>query len=592
MMRPTEGSVVLHDARARCWLHFHGPVEVLVARTPEEVLPLVRRLDQMVEGEGLHAAGFLSYEAAPGFDSALQVRPPEGFPLAWFGLYRAPEVLRELPPAPAEACPLDALSFCTLKPDYLRAIAAIRRAIRDGETYQVNHTVRLRGEFGADPWTCFLTLVEAQQAAYCAFVDLPGFAVASASPESFFELDGESIRCRPMKGTLPRGRWPEEDAAFRKRLVRSAKDRAENVMIVDMVRNDLGRIAETGSVRVQRLFEVERYPTVWQLTSTVTARTRRSVSEILRALFPSASVTGAPKAHTMGIIAGLEDSPRGVYTGSIGFLAPGRRAQFNVAIRTLTVNKRERVAEYGTGGGIVWDSVAEDEYRECEAKTAVLRRTMHPFSLLETLRWEPGKGYFLLEEHLSRLTRSAEYFGYPLGRDALWAQLEALGAGLPAAVHKVRLLLDRQGEVTLHAEPLAPNREAPVRLVLAREPVDASSVFLYHKTTRREVYERARAAAPGGDDVLLWNARGEITETIIANVVLDLDGSMVTPPLSCGLLPGIMREWLLRSGVVREQTVTVPDLVRCRRLWVVNSVRLWRAAEITPDAAARLTLVK
>jgi len=584
--------VVLHDARARCWLHFHEPVEVVVARTPEEVLPLVRRVEQRVEGEALHAAGFLSYEAAPGFDSALKVRTPEGFPLAWFGLYRAPEVLRELPPALPEACCLDALTFCTSKPDYLQAIAAIRRAIRDGETYQVNHTVRLRGKFGADPWWCFLALVEAQQAAYCAFVDLAGFAVASASPESFFELEGDMIRCRPMKGTLPRGRWPEEDAAFRKRLARSAKDRAENVMIVDMVRNDLGRIAETGSVRVDRLFEVERYPTVWQLTSTVTARTRQPVSEILRALFPSASVTGAPKARTMGIIGGLEDSPRGIYTGSIGFLSPGRRAQFNVAIRTLTVNKRDRVAEYGTGGGIVWDSVAEDEYRECEAKTAVLRRTVRPFSLLETLRWEPGKGYFLLEEHLARLTRSAEYFGYALARDALWAQLEALGAGLPAAVHKVRLLVDRQGEVSLEAEPLAPNGDAPVRLVLAREPVDPALVFIYHKTTQRDVYEHARTAVAGGDDVLLWNTRGEVTETTVANVVLDLDGAMVTPPLSCGLLPGIMREWLLRSGVVREKVVAVSDLVRCRRLWVVNSVRLWRAAEISPEAAARLKRVK
>lgn len=584
--------MVLHDARARCWLHFQGPVEIVTAQAPEEVLPLVRRVERLVEGSGLHAAGFLSYEAAPGFDSALRVRPSRGFPLAWFGLYRAPEVLRELPAAPADACRLDALAFCTPKADYLRAIADIRRAIRDGETYQVNHTVRLRGNIDADPWSCFLTLVEAQRAAYCAFVDTPGFAVVSASPESFFELDGESIRCRPMKGTLPRGRWPEEDAAFRRRLARSAKDRAENVMIVDMVRNDLGRIAETGSVRVERLFEVERYPTVWQLTSTVAARTRQPLSEILRALFPSASVTGAPKAGTMGLIAGLEDSPRGIYTGSIGFLSPGRRSQFNVAIRTLTVNKRDRMAEYGTGGGIVWDSVAEDEYRECEAKTAVLRRAVRPFSLLETVRWEPGKGYFLLEEHLARLTRSAEYFGYPVAKDALWAQLEALGAGLPAAVHKIRLLMDQRGEISLEAEPLAPNGDAPVRLVLAREPVDPASVFLYHKTTRRDIYERARAASPGGDDVLLWNSQGEVTETTIANVVLDLDGAMVTPPLSSGLLPGIMREWLLRSGVVRENAVAVSDLVHCRRLWVVNSVRLWRAAEITPDATARLTVVK
>ncbi len=579
-----DNTVLLHDARARRWLAFDSPVEVLEARTPAEVAAHVRRVEEATARGELYAAGFLTYEAAPAFDPALPVRPAGPLPLSWFGLYRAPEALESLPLPEPEAYALEDLALAPERDAYLGAIAAIKRAIREGETYQVNFTARLRGRLRGEPWDCFLGLAAAQQADYCAFVNTRDFAIASASPEVFFDLEGERISCRPMKGTRPRGRWQEEDAALRERLLASAKDRAENVMIVDMVRNDLGRIARTGTVRVEHLFDVERYPTVWQMTSTVTARTEAPLSGILGALFPCASITGAPKRRTMGIIAALEDSPRGAYTGAIGFVAPGRRAQFNVAIRGLVVDRASGRAEYGTGSGIVWDSSAEEEYRECQVKTEILNRRPQGFRLLETLLWEPGEGYFLLQEHLERLRRSADYFGFRVDLPAVRQALEGFAVRFAGGPRRVRLTVDLAGEPRLEAAALDEPSGAPLRLGLAPGPVDSASAFLYHKTTQREIYDRARESCPGCDDVLLWNEREEVTESTIANVVLELDGERVTPPVACGLLPGVMRAWLLARGEVRERVVRVAELPRVRNIWLVNSVRRWRPALLAPGA--------
>jgi para-aminobenzoate synthetase/4-amino-4-deoxychorismate lyase len=572
-------TALVHDARNRCWLAFDAPLEVLAARTPAEVAAHLRRVEAAAR-EDLYAAGFLTYEAAPAFDPKLPVLAPGPLPLSWFALYRAPQVLDDLPLPEPDAYALEGM---VLSPDHdacLRGIGAIKDAIREGETYQVNFTGRLRGRLRGDPWDCFLGLAAAQQADYCAFINTRDFAIVSASPEVFFELEGARIAGRPMKGTRPRGRWQEEDAALRERLLASAKDRAENVMIVDMVRNDLGRIARTGTVRVERLFEVERYPTVWQMTSTVTARSDASLAAILEALFPCASITGAPKRRTMEIIARLEDSPRGVYTGAVGFVAPGRRAQFNVAIRTLVVDRASGSAEYGTGSGIVWDSSAEEEYREWQVKTEVLSRRPQGFRLLETLLWEPGAGFFLLDEHLERLRRSADYFGFRVDPAAVREALEGFAVRFAGGARRVRLTVDREGESRLEAESLPAAPPRTLRLGLAPAPVDSRSVFLYHKTTRREVYDQAREACPGCDDVLLWNERGEVTESTIANLVLRLDGELVTPPLASGLLPGVMRGWLLARGVIRERPVRLADLARARRIWLVNSVRRWRRAEV------------
>ena len=384
-----------------------------------------------------------------------------------------------------------------------------------------------------------------------------------------------------MKGTAPRGLTWEDDCRQATWLHQSEKNRAENVMIVDMIRNDMGRVARPGSVAVPDLFTVERYPTVWQMTSTVTADTGVAHSRLLQAMVPCASITGAPKRSTMRIIAGLEPAPRRIYTGSIGVMAPGQRLQLNVAIRTVLVDRETGTAEYGVGGGIVWDSTAGEELAETAHKARVLTTRRPPFQLLETVRWEPESGYFLLEDHLQRLQRSADYFSFTVALDQLNAVLARRAATFPATPQRVRLLLSRAGEITVESYPYIPDH-TPRRVYLAPRPVNRDDPFLYHKTTHRAVYEHALAACPGCDDVLLWNEDGELTESSRANLVLELDGERVTPPLSSGLLPGIYRGWLLRERRVREQVVRLADLRRCTHLWLVNALRGEQTATLLP----------
>ncbi len=314
---------VLYDASAGAWQSYVGPCEIIETCRHDEVMNCLRRVEQWVESERLYAAGFVSYEAAPAFDRALNVREAPGFPLLWFGLFPGVETIT-LPPRDDTRLKPNATWLPTVAADeYAAVIGRLREKIAAGETYQVNYTFRLKQPATGDPWNLFGNLVAAQQPPYAAYIDTPDFVICSASPELFFELEGRRIVSRPMKGTLARGRWYEEDAAAARELAASEKDRAENAMIVDMMRNDLGHIARVGSVQVSDLFRVERYPTLWQMTSCVSAQTEASLAEIFAALFPCASITGAPKASTMRIIARTETSPRRVYTGSIGRIAPG-----------------------------------------------------------------------------------------------------------------------------------------------------------------------------------------------------------------------------------------------------------------------------
>jgi para-aminobenzoate synthetase/4-amino-4-deoxychorismate lyase len=381
---------------------------------------------------------------------------------------------------------------------------------------------------------------------------------------------------RPMKGTRPRGRFPAEDAALAADLLASPKDRAENLMIVDLLRNDAGRVAEPGSVRVEQMFEVERYETVHQLTSTIRARPRAGVqlTDIFRALFPCGSVTGAPKVRTMEIIAGVEDEPRGVYCGAIGVASPGE-AVFSVAIRTVVVDRDSRRAELGVGSGITWDSDAAAEHRECLDKAAFTHRAPNDFRLLETLLYEPGAGFFLLDGHLRRLEESAAHFDFRFDRGEILRALHSRrGASGP---QRVRLLLGRTGEATVETSPLD-RSPTPVRVGIAPDAVDSRDALLFHKTTNRAAYDTRRASRPECDDVLMVNECGELTESTLANLVVRLDGALWTPPLACGLLPGVFRAHLLEGGDIRERVVRPADLARAEGIYLINSVRRWRRA--------------
>jgi para-aminobenzoate synthetase/4-amino-4-deoxychorismate lyase len=559
------------------WLELVEPREVLAADELDQVVPTLARAADAGRA-GRIAAGFVSYEAAPAFEPAMVAQGSGARPLAWFGIFDRATTLSGLPPASGEVA--NPIWQSSLTPaEHEEGVAAIHRHIAAGDTYQVNFTHRLTARLRTDPWTLFVAMSRGQQARCCAYVDTGDRVLCSASPELFFRLEDERIWSRPMKGTAPRGRTLAEDRSLARRLQTSAKDRAENLMIVDMLRNDLGRIAEPDSVAVSHLWQLEKYPSLWQMTSTIGARSRRPVEEIFGALFPCASVTGAPKIRAMEIIQQLEGHPRGVYTGAIGVIGPGRRARFNVAIRTAEVESATGRATYGTGSGVVWDSSPADEWRECATKALVLRPAPPRFELLETMLWEPEGGVALRDRHLQRLEDSADYFAIPLERQVVEAALEQAVGAVPRRPHRVRLLVDAHGRVRTETEVLE-HRPRPWRVALATEPVSSDDPFLFHKTTHRQVYDRHRARFPDHDDVLLWNERGEVTEATLANVVYRRGNRWLTPPVTCGLLGGTLRAELLELGRLAEAPLRVSDLSGIDDIRLINSVRQWIEIEL------------
>jgi para-aminobenzoate synthetase/4-amino-4-deoxychorismate lyase len=560
----------LRGARSFRFSGFRGVVR---ADSVDEVRGVLEEVEAATAA-GLHAAGFVAYEAAPAFDAALATRAPTpGLPLAWFALFEGREAGD--PEAQADGdFELGEWEIATEEAEYHARVGAIRELIAAGDTYQANYTVRLRAPFRGEPAALYARLCRAQRSAFCAYLEVDGRAIVSASPELFFRLAEGELELRPMKGTRPRGRFPAEDEALAAELRASPKERAENLMIVDLLRNDAGRVAEFGSVRVERLFEAERYETVHQLTSTVRARVGAGLPGLFGALFPCGSVTGAPKVRTMEILAAAEDEPRGVYCGAIGFASPGE-AVFSVAIRTVVVDRAAGRAELGVGSGITWDSDAAAEYRECLDKAAFTHHAPNDFRLLETLLHEPGRGFYLLDGHLRRMAESAAHFGFRFDRaEAVRALHRDPGDG----PRRIRLLLDRSGDLAVESAPLDP-APATLRVGIAPEPVDSRDPLLFHKTTRRDAYDRRRASRPDRDDVLLVNERGELTESAIANLVVHLDGALWTPPLESGLLPGVLRAHLLARGEIRERVLRPADLDRADAIYLINSVRGWRRAD-------------
>ncbi len=572
-----EDSVVLYDANHQKWLLFCRPLKIYVAHSLESVVNILRAVEHQVTVNHLHAAGFIAYEAGPAFDPALVVRSPGAFPLLWFGIYREPEQI-SFPPLPREDLANIFWKPSVSEKEYRLSLSKIKEYIQAGDTYQVNYTFRLRAPFSEDPWRLFVQMVHAQGYGYGAFVNTEGWTICSASPELFFTLEAEELSSRPMKGTVSRGLTQAEDLEHANWLQRSEKNRAENVMIVDMVRNDMGRIAEVGSVEVPSLFDIEKYLTLWQMTSTVDCRTKASMTDIFRALFPAASITGAPKVRTMQIIAELENAPRRIYTGTIGFFSPGRKAQFNMAIRTVLVDRLSHTSEYGVGGGIVWDSEKADELQECYTKARILVQPTPDFALLETILRTPQDGYFLLDDHLTRLRDPSAYFSHPVDMETIREKLNVLARELPPRPHRIRLVVPQENEPMLEAHVLL-SPPQPYRIRLAKRPINSKDPFLYHKTTHRRVYEQALAESPGCDDVLLWNEKKEVTESCIANVLVEMDGKFLTPPVHCGLLPGTYRSLLLKQDKVREEIIHVQDLRRCSGIYLVNSVRgMWEVS--------------
>lgn len=572
-----------------------SPVKTLQALGAGEVAGVLAELEEEVL-RGRWVGGWVSYEAAPGINPTLTVRDGSeatfgSLPLACFGVFESAHPATELPTAGydlGEWVPaIDAAQ-------HAHDVQRIREEIRQGNVYQVNHTFRLTALFTGDALSLYGDLVRSQNGGYCAFLDFGRWQVLSASPELFFEWRDGLVVSRPMKGTIQRGRDGAEDIDMQATLSASPKDRAENVMIVDMVRNDLGRVARAGTVEVPSLFATEKYDTVWQLTSTVTAepRTGTALAEVFAALFPAASITGAPKVAAMELISRLEADQRGVYCGAIGYGGPGKNGipiwRFNVGIRTVLIDKANERGWYGTGGGITYDSTPSGEYAEALLKTRVLARRSSDFDLLETMRWTPDAGFHHLGRHLRRLMASADYFDVPVSNAHVREALEEALRGVDRP-QRVRLRVSRQGGITVDIGP-TPKAFEPVRLAVDHVPVDSNDPFLRHKTSRRELYEAAAARHPYADDVILVNERGELTETTIASLVAEVDGRWVTPPLESGCLPGVERAHLLAVGEIGERVLYPADLDRATGLARVNSLREWESATLAvPEQRSSLT---
>jgi para-aminobenzoate synthetase / 4-amino-4-deoxychorismate lyase len=559
---------------------FAAPACVIRADSTAEVTAALQAVADAAAA-GAWAVGFVGYEAAPAFDAALVTRPPAGpAPLLWFGVFDAPATAP--PPAPAPAAPLH-WHTATPRHGYDAAIREIRERIAAGDVYQVNHTLRFTAACDVDPLPLYNALVAARHGLYHAYIETDEWALVSASPELFFDLAGRSITTRPMKGTVRRGRWLEEDCAAARQLAASAKDRAENLMIVDLLRNDLGRIADFGTVAVPQLFDVETYPTVHQLTSTITARLRADVGlgDIFAATFPCGSVTGAPKVTAMRAIARLEDSPRGPYCGAVGTVRPDGSATFNVAIRTALLDRRAGRASYGAGGGITWDSRAAAEYDEVIAKGALLTENLPPFALLETMRLDDGV-FARRELHLQRLRDSAYYWRFDAATAANAARaLDELCAACRTGRWRVRLTADRDGTIRSTRAPLAGTARSradadaapPEPAAIARRAVSRHDRLLCHKTTARAAYDARRADFPDAFDVLLFNEEGMATEFTLGNLIAASDGRLLTPPREHGLLAGTLRAELLATGSIAEAPLSLADVRGAEMLYHVNSVR-------------------
>lgn len=566
--------VILRDQQQDCWFEYKQPQSVFHTKQIADVAPMLAEIESIVERDEFYAAGFVTYEAAAAFDSHLTTHPPADLPILCFGLFSERTRLDNLPHEPEKD--LGKWQIETDSKEHEAHVNLLKQHIEAGDTYQVNYTTRMWANGHIDLGT-FSRM--AQQAPYGAYMEGEEFTIVSASPELFFQRNGNRVLCKPMKGTAARGLSSKADVEQAQWLRSSAKNQAENLMITDMVRNDLSRIADKNTVQVSDLFQVEQYPTVWQMTSTVTAESNVSTQDIFNALFPGASITGAPKKASMGFIKQYESAQREIYTGAIGLLAPGRHALFNIAIRTVWTDKRTNTSHYGSGGGIVWGSDAQDEYAELQTKTQILFRQKPDFELLETMRWSHEEGIYLIERHLNRLAESARYFAFLIDVTLLRQKLLEAVKCLPSHPHKVRLRLDKLGRCKINTERLVTSN-SPQRVTLSQAPVSPNNVSLYHKTTNRALYDQAADSVLEGVEALLYNTAGYVTESVIANIIYTMDGQRYTPPLGDGLLPGTLREELLATGKVEERSLHLDELDRIASLTLVNALRGLRSAEL------------
>lgn len=565
--------IILRNKKNDSWRIFSSPKEVLYSKNLHEVKTILDKLESKINENNDIAVGFLTYESAPAFDPAYRVNKESKLPLICFGLFEGFKETQILDNSEIITNKIYNWKIETSPSEYKKNFDYIKNQIELGYTYQINYTLRSHSESIQNPYEFFLE--KAKNSPFAAYIETDENIIISASPELFFSLENKRLFCKPMKGTSRRGKTFEEDLILMDALRASKKNKAENIMITDMLRNDMGRISEPGSVKVSSKYDIEKYSTVWQMTSSVESETTASITEIFQALYPCASVTGAPKIASMDIISRIEELPRGIYTGAIGYIAPNREAEFSVPIRTVVSDKNKNCAVYGTGGGIVWDSVWESEWDECLTKSKVLSvKDSSDFELFETMKWDTDSGVFLEEYHFNRLKDSASYFDFKFcdvrGKEIIDETMRNISNNLCV----IRLFVNAKGGIRIETS------EVPVfiknqkyTVSLAKNPVQSENIFLYHKTTQREVYENAEGENLHSDDVILWNEEGNLTESTIANIILNIEGNWVTPSTNCGLLRGVYRESMLENGLIEERKIHKSEIADLSEITLINSVR-------------------
>ncbi|MBU1087586.1 MAG: aminodeoxychorismate synthase component I [Candidatus Omnitrophica bacterium] len=572
---------------------FTDPIKIIQTNDQSKVKSCFKQIE-LAQKKGLYVSGFISYEAGYLISAKFKKINLSGsaYPLIWMGVFKKPLIFdhtknkfirnQHLPPwnnsqAAQENYQLKNLKLDISQSNYIKNIKKIKSLIKSGDTYQVNYTTKYRFNFQGSSTALYRNLRDNQAIAYSAFIKSPGFDILSFSPELFFRLDNNKLTVKPMKGTAARGINSWEDNQNKKTLAADSKNQAENLMIVDLLRNDLGKISNTSSVKVTKLFNVETYQTLLQMTSTIISRLKNNLSlfEIFFSLFPSGSVTGAPKIRTMEIINELEKEPRGIYTGAIGFFAPNKKAVFNVAIRTVLL--KNNIGQMGVGSGITYSSNPLEEYNECTLKAKFL--TIPKFKLIETMLWSKKQGFHLLAYHLNRLEQSAHFFNYSYSKTAVIKQLDKLTTTLnPAANYKVRLLLNNPAQLTLEPTIILKQKHDFVKkIILSKKLTNSNDIFLYHKTTNRELYssEYKKHKALGFFDVIFRNEKNQITEGAISNIFIKKNNKYYTPTIQCGILPGVFRTYFMqqKKNNVQEKTLYLEDLKTADYIYCANAIQ-------------------
>jgi para-aminobenzoate synthetase / 4-amino-4-deoxychorismate lyase len=582
-------------------LLFVKPLRIISCRESGSVEEKLREVNEAVN-QGYFAAGFISYEAGYKFEDSLKDNNKYSFPLLWFGIYKRPLVydhslsrfiiskeedknfLRSFDSISAELP--KRYKVKNIKPNlserkYLKDIKEIKRRITRGDTYQVNFTFKHKFLFNGSVYQLYKDLREKQSVSYSALIKFGDFYILSFSPELFFRKTDSTIETRPMKGTLKRGRDLKGDRKNIKTLKNSVKDRSENVMIVDLLRNDLGRISQTGSVKTKELFKAEKYETLLQMISIIKGKLKKQISfsELITNIFPSGSVTGAPKIKTMQIIKRLEKEPRLIYTGSIGYISPDKKSVFNVAIRTLLINRKKKKGEMGIGSGVVYDSEPKSEYSECLLKAKFLTSRETGFQLIEAILYRPKKGYFLLGLHLKRLKSSSQYFNFCYNEKEVRKKLAALKRHFKENTsYRVRLLLSKEGTVDLTYNKLKEKTgKRALKAEFSNQMASSEDIFFYHKTTSRGLYDSQHRKARERRifDLIFRNEKDEITEGAISNIIIKKGKYFYTPPVECGLLKGVYRQYLLnkKDFPLREKILYKRDIIEADRIYMCNGIR-------------------